>query len=221
MVKMPRAVLLCFRLLTRHNKTFSLLLPLTLVTVLLLGGCAPLAKMLFGIEEIKAVDEARISSFLDDCGSGVPCSQIVATASQIDSLIRLDADSSQMQHRAQPVQVLYFDGDSLVFWHINCYTQSGLLSFDWNNYGSFGHFPPSPTIVEDGHHSMALNRYVHFLPQLKPSTRYTVIILWSNMLRKVSRKAVGSVAENIEGRNDCTLFLVNTDPWWVKYFNKE
>ena len=188
---------------------------------MLFGSCAPLAKMVFGIDEIKAVDEGHIASFLVESREKASCSQIVASAAQTDSLIRLDLDSTQMQHRAQPVQVLYFDGDSLIFWHINCYTQSGFLSFDWNNHGSFGHFPPSPTVVEDLHHSMNLDRYCAILPQLKTSTRYTVVILWSNMLRKVSRKAVETVATNIQGRDDCTLILVNTDRWWVQYLNRQ
>lgn len=191
-----------------------------LVTMLLFGGCAPLAKVVFGIDEVKKVDEERIASFLDESREKVSCSQMVATMAQADSLIRLDFDSTQMQHRAQPVQVLYFDGDSLIFWHINCYTQSGFLSFDWNNYGSFDHFPPSPSIVSDLHHSMTLDRYCAVLPQLKTTHHYTIVILWSNMLRKVSRKAVETVASNIKGRDDCTLLLVNTDRWWVEYLNK-
>ena len=191
-----------------------------LAAVLLFGGCAPLAKMVFGIDEIKTVDEERIASFLDESREKVPCSQIVATTAQTDSLVRLDLDSTQMQHRAQPVQVLYFDGDSLIFWHINCYTQSGFLSFDWNSHSSFDHFPPSPTVVSDLHRSMTLDRYRAILPELKPTTRYTVVILWSNMLRKVSRKAVETVATNIQGCDDCALLLVNTDRWWVEYLKK-
>ncbi len=76
-----------------------------LVTMLLFGGCAPLAKVVFGIDEVKKVDEERIASFLDESREKVSCSQMVATMAQADSLIRLDFDSTQMQHRAQPVQV--------------------------------------------------------------------------------------------------------------------
>ncbi len=194
---------------------------MVMLAAVLFGGCAPLAKVVFGIDEIKKVDEERIASFFDESREKVSCSQIETTAAQVDSLIRLDLDSTQMQHRAQPVQVLYFDGDSLIFWHINCYTQSGFLSFDWNNHGSFVHFPPSPTVVYDPHHSMTLDRYRAIIPELKTTTRYTVVILWSNMLRKVSRKAVEAVAANIKGRGDCTLLLVNTDRWWVEYLTKQ
>lgn len=192
---------------------------LIVVCGLMLSGCSVVAKAAFGIEEIKFFDPQRVVSFYEECRCEVEYTCVVATAAQVDSLIRLDLDSNMMQHRAQPVQVLYFDRDSLVFYHINCYTQSGFLSYDWNNYGSFDHFPPSPTVVGDPCGSMALSRYRSLLPALQSDTRYTVVILWSNMLRKVSREAVQTVAANIKGRPDCTLILVNTDIWWAQYMN--
>lgn len=93
------------------------------------------------------------------------------------------------------------------------------MSFDWNNYGSFDSFPPTPAVVEDIHGSMALDKYRTIFPDLKTETRYTIIILWSNMLRKVSRKAVKTVADNIRDHSDCTVVLVNTDRWWIHYLN--
>ncbi len=187
----------------------------------LAAGCSVIAKVAFGIDEIKEYREDKVQSFLAESQRRVPCNQIVATAEQQDSLIRLDCDTSMMQHRAQPVQILYFDGDSLMFYHINCYTQSGLLSYDWNNKGSFGQFPPSPTVVPDWHGSMTLTEYSRCIPGLKTSSRYTVLILWSNMLRKVSAKAVETVAANIDGHNDCTVWLVNTDHWFVDYLSRQ
>ena len=187
----------------------------------LAAGCSVIAKVAFGIDEIKEYREDKVQSFFAESQRRVPCNQIVATTEQQDSLIRLDCDTSMMQHRAQPVQVLYFDGDSLVFYHINCYTQSGLLSYDWNNKGSFGQFPPSPTVVPDWHGSMTLTEYSRCIPGLKTSSRYTVLILWSNMLRKVSAKAVETVAANIDGHNDCTVWLVNTDHWFVDYLSRQ
>lgn len=189
--------------------------------LLLLSGCSMMAKAVFGIDEIKKVDNKRIEAFLIESQRTIPCTQIVASTTQVDSIIRLDLDSNQMQHRAQPVQVLYFDDDSLIFWHINCYTQSGFLSYDWNNRGSFDHFPPSPTVVEDSHHSMTLNRYRTIIPELKSTTRYTVIVQWCNVLPKVSNKAVKAVATNSKGRDDCTVYLLNADRWWVDYLNKK
>lgn len=189
------------------------------IIAVMLSCCSSIAKSVLGIEEIKDFDINRVNLFLDESQNIVKCNQIVATKEQVDSIIRLDLDSTMMQHRAQPVQVLYFAGDLLVFYHINCYTQSGFMSFDWNNYGSFDSFPPSPDIVEDIHGSMSLDKYRGVFPELGIETQYTIIILWSNMLQKVSRKAVETVANNIKGRSDCMVTLINTDKWWVDYLN--
>ena len=176
--------------------------------------------MAFGIDEVRAFDEARVESFLDECHVAMDCMQIVATTEQSDRLIRLDGDSSMMQHRGQPVQVMCFDGDSLVFYHVQCYTQSGFLRFDWNNYGSFATFPPSPSVVADPHGTLTLGNLQGIFPDLASSTRFTVVILWCDVLRRVSRKAVETVAANVGSRPDVTVWLVNTDHWWVDYMNR-
>ena len=192
-----------------------------LSSLLLTAGCSLIVKTAFGINEIKEYRDTEVQSFLVESQRKVSCRQIVASIGQQDSLIRLDLDSTMMQHRGQPVQILYFDGDSLLFYHINCYTQSGLFQFNWNNYHSFDHFPPSPTVVvPHNKESMTLSNYTRILPSLKSFRRYTVLILWSNVTRKVSAKAVDAVATNIQGRNDCSLWLVNTDQWWANYLNK-
>ena len=199
----------------------KIIVGILLSSLLLTAGCSLIVKTAFGIDEIKEYRDTDVQSFLVESQRKVSCRQIVASIGQQDSLIRLDLDSTMMQHRGQPIQILYFDGDSLLFYHINCYTQSGLFQFNWNNYHSFDHFPPSPTVVvPHNKESMTLSNYTRILPSLKPFRRYTVLILWSNVTRKVSAKAVDAVATNIQGRNDCSLWLVNTDQWWVNYLNK-
>lgn len=190
-----------------------------LVATMLLGGCSSVAKIVFGIKELKAYDQRTVDSFLEESQRRMACIQIVATSNQVDSTIRLDPDSNMMQHRAQPVQILYFEGDSLLFYHINCYTQNGFLSFDWNNYGSFNSFPPKPSIVADTHKCMTMENFRAIYPEITSTTNYTVVIIWSNLLRKVSQKAVATVADNINNRDDCSVVLINTDHWWVDYLN--
>lgn len=183
------------------------------------AGCSSVVKAVFGIEEIKEYEADRVSSFFASSRSLMPCSQLIATVEQQDSLIRLDADSSMMQHRGQPVQILYFDGDSLIFYHISCYTQKGLFRADWNTYGSFGHFPPQPTIVPDRYGAMTLSAYARHLPGLSKKSRYTVVVIWSSVLYRMSEKAVKAVAGNVHSHDEVTVFLVNIDPWWVHYIN--
>jgi hypothetical protein len=66
---------------------------------------------------------------------------------------------------------------------------------------------------------MTLSNYCRHLSVPMLQSRYTVLILWSNVLRKVSAKAVDVVVDNVAGRNDCTVWLVNIDKWMVNYMN--
>ena len=191
-----------------------------LLASLLMVGCSSVAKVMFGIDEIDEYNAERVASFYKESSSLIPCHQIVATAAQQDSAIRIDLDTAMMQHRGQMVQVLYFDGDSLVFYHISCYTQKGLFRTDWNTYGSFNTFPPNPTVVDDPHGGMTFEAYRRIIPGLASDKRYKVIIVWSNVLRPLSQKAMRTVADNVAGRDDVDVFLVNIDQWFVWYRNK-
>ena len=199
----------------------TLVLCTLLSALLFVSGCSSVAKAVFGIEEIKEFSAERVDSFFEYSHSLLSCSQWVATKEQQDSLLRLDLDSTMMQHRGQPVQILYFDGDSLIFYHISCYTQKGLFRADWNTYGSFDHFPPQPTVVPDPHAAMSLSSYARHLPGLGRNSRYTVVIIWSNILRRMSEKAVRAVADNIRNHDEVSVCLVNTDLWWVQYLNSQ
>ena len=150
----------------------KIIVGILLSSLLLTAGCSLIVKTAFGIDEIKEYRDTDVQSFLVESQRKVSCRQIVASIGQQDSLIRLDLDSTMMQHRGQPVQILYFDGDSLLFYHINCYTQSGLFQFNWNNYHSFDHFPPSPTVVvPHNKESMTLSNYTPFPQAFSPLHR--------------------------------------------------
>ena len=62
-----------------------------------------MAKAVFGIDEIKKVDNKRIEAFLIESQRTIPCTQIVASTTQVDSIIRLDLDSTQETRGIQVV----------------------------------------------------------------------------------------------------------------------
>ena len=68
---------------------------------------------------------------------------------------------------------------------------------------------------------MSLSSYARHLPGLGRNSRYTVVIIWSNILRRMSEKAVQAVADNIRNHNEVSVCLVNTDLWWVQYLNSQ
>lgn len=190
---------------------------LLLTGAMLFAGCTAIVKAAFGIREIESFEPADVESLFEECSQYGSCKTIVASTPQVDSMIRLDYDTVMMQHRAQPVQILYFDGDSLVFHHLSCFAQSGALSFDWNHHGYFDHFPPSPSPLYDGNRSMTLSGLAKIFPELNGQPRYTVVIFMCNVMRKVSKGAVSTVASNVTHRNDCNVVLINTDHWWADH----
>jgi len=180
-----------------------------------------MAKLVFGIDEIKEFREDRCHSFLQEAQQFMPCTQIISdSATYIQAVFMDTTDADMLHHRVQPVQILFFDGDSLIFYHISCYAQSGAFTVDWNHYHSFDRFPPSPNVVPDTAGIMTLGRYSELYPALAPQTRYTVVIFYSNVLRKVSMKAVRAVSGCLKGHEaDCRVVLVNTDQFFTAAFN--
>lgn len=198
------------------------LLPILLAV--LLQGCAPMAKAVFGIDEISDYRSERVETFHAEVQQLLPCEMLVSDSAQYARMMRLSvADTDMMQHRAQPVQVLCFDGDSLCFYHISCYAQTGPVSIDWNHYGSFDRFPPAPTVVPNTSGAMTLGRYAAIYPDLTAhDKRYTVVVFWTNVLRRVSHKAVEAVARSIRGHEaDCRVVLVCSDPFFVRHFQAQ
>jgi len=192
-----------------------------LMLCMLAQSCRPLAKAVFGIEEIQEYRPERVEMFQDEAQKLLPCEMLVSDSAQYARMIRLGvADTGMMHHRSQAVQILCFDGDSLIFYHISCFAQTGPLKIDWNHYGSFDRFPPSPTIVADTSKDMTLNRYADIYPTLVPhGKRYTVVVFWTNVLRRVSRQALEALARSVGGHeSECRVVLVCSDPFFAGHF---
>lgn len=204
------------------SKSFKRLLPILLVG-LLVQGCSPLAKLVFGISEIDEYRPEQAESFLADAQKLLPCEMIVSDSAQYMQMIHLsEADTDMMHHRSQLVQVLCFDTDTLCFYHISCYAQTGIVRINWNHYGSFDHFPPAPTVVADPTRAMTLSRYAAIYPQLaQQDKRYTVVLFWTNVLRRVSRQALEAVAQSVQGHEaECRVVLVCSDPFFASVISQ-
>lgn len=189
---------------------------LFLLATLLLSGCNSLVGMIVGYKEPTQFNEEDCASFLKESQQALSCSQIISTVDQTNARLSLDTSEAVFHDLYQPVQVLCFDGDSLVSWLVQCYaTKPGRLKVDWNHDGRFNSFPPLPSVnVPFGH--LSLKRHTDIYPTLQSATRYTVLIIYSNILRRVSRQAVEAVAQCLRGHEaETTVFLINTDHWWV------
>lgn len=195
------------------------LLPLLLAT-LLLSGCNALVGMIVGYKELTQFNEKDCTSFLDESRQTFNCNQIISTVDQTNAVLSLDTAEAVFHNLYQPVQVLCFDGDSLVSWMVQCYaTKPGSLKIDWNHDGRFNQFPPTASVpIPFGH--LTLSRYKTIYPTLQPTTRYTVLIIYSNIMRRASRLAVEALAHSLIGHEtESTVTLINTDLWWIHLRN--
>lgn len=195
------------------------LIPL-LLAILLLSGCNSLVGMIVGYKELSQFNEEDCNSFLNESQQSLPCTQIISTVDQTNARLGLDTNEAVFHDLYQPVQVLCFDGDSLVSWLVQCYaTKPGSLKIDWNHDGRFNSFPPQSSVpIPFGHLSLTRHRAIY--PTLQPATRYTVLIIYTNTMRRVSQRAVEAVAHCLHGHEtETTVTLINTDPWWVHLHN--
>lgn len=195
------------------------LIPL-LLAILLLSGCNSLVGMIIGYKELSQFNEEDCTSFLTESQQTLPCTQIISTVDQTNARLSLDTNEAVFHDLYQPVQVLCFDGDSLVSWLVQCYaTKPGSLKVDWNHDGRFNSFPPQSSVpIPFGHLSLTRHRAIY--PTLQPATRYTVLIIYTNMMRRVSQRAVEAVAHCLHGHEtETTVTLINTDSWWVHLHN--
>lgn len=197
----------------------SRLLPL-LLAILLLSGCNTLAGKIIGYKELTRHDEKETTAFLNQSRNILDCTQIISTIDQTNAVLSLDTSETVFHDLYQPIHILCFDGDSLVSWMVQCYaTKPGSLKIDWNHDGRFDQFPPRASVpVPFGH--LSLPRFQHIYPTLQPTTRYTIIIIYTNMLQRASRRAVEALAHSIRGHEtECAVTLINTDPWWAHLHN--
>lgn len=182
--------------------------------VIIGGGCG----LMYGFKVPKQFDaneyDTVISSVSDE---KIKTTCILSDSKQFDSYRRIVQDSSWLQTLSgQPVQMLYFRGDSLVSYHANCLARGGLLNLEWNIERRFEKFPPiSATSSRPTSLSLSAIKNIYSFPD---NNEYVIIVFWSTMLSKVSKKAIETVKENlmVYGNLDITsIVLINTDKYYV------
>lgn len=178
-----------------------------------------LPKIIYGFKDIKEFDSIAYEKFASKAQSQINCTSIISTSEQFESFLNLAKDSIQRKNLYQPVQILYFEGNELKSYHINCYAQENIFKINWNKDNRFSTFPPK-TAVDFSAYNIYLEKINAIFPEINNQTdkQFVIIIFWTNMLEKISYMALNTVIKNIEEynkTNDCDLFIINTDKWYV------
>ena len=116
------------------------------------SSCNTLAPILFGFREIHGYNAEQCEKFYKKLPKDFDFIPLVCKEKQFMQVSELGADSMQMKDLYQPLKIMYFHGDSLVSFHINCYCPPTLgFNLNWNYKHQFDEFPPATTVPLDGY----------------------------------------------------------------------
>ena len=190
--------------------------------MLALSGCNTLMPLLFGVQEIDGYNAEQCEKFYKKLPKDFAFTPIVCNDEQFFQVSNLGADSMQMKDLYQPLKIMYFHGDSLVSFHINCYCPPTVFfNLKWNYNHQFDVFPPTTTVPLDGY-TVTRNQLMSIFPEIKGEADYTVLVFWTNMLTKISRSEIKTVYKNLrkfgpaalrqaQGSAAFEVYLVNDD----------
>ena len=192
---------------------------LLLVLLLTFTGCNTLAPMLFGFREINGYNAEQCEKFYKKLPKDFEFTPLVCNEKQFYQVSELGADSMQMKNLYQPLKIMYFYGDSLVSFHINCYCPPTLgFNLNWNFNHQFDEFPPTTSVPLDGM-TVTRNQMQTIFPEINGDADYIVLIFWTNMLHKVSKGEIKTVYKNLQKfqqLNYTKIYLINNDIMMTK-----
>ena len=169
-----------------------------LMVFLTLSSCNTLASMLFGFREINGYDAEQCERFYRKLPKDFAFTPLACDEKQFRQVSELGADSMQMKDLYQPLKIMYFHGDSLVSFHINCYCPPTLgFNLNWNYGHQFDVFPPATTVPLEGY-TVTRTQMQSVFPEIKGEKDYAVLVFWTNMLHKVSRAEIKTVYRNLK-----------------------
>ena len=192
---------------------------IVIAVLLVLTGCNTLAPMLFGFREIHGYDVEQCEKCYKKLPKDFEFTPLACNEKQFMQVSELGADSMQMKNLYQPLKIMYFHGDSLVSFHINCYCPPTLtFNLKWNFNRQFDEFPPATTVPLDGM-TVTRSQMQTIFPEIKGEKDYTVLVFWTNMLHKISRSEIKTAYRNLKKFKklyETEVYLINNDIMMTK-----
>ena len=185
-----------------------------ILSLVFLISCNTLAPMLVGFREIHGYDAEQCEKFYKKPPKDFVFTPLVCNEKQFMQVSSLGADSMQMKNLYQPLKIMYFHGNELVSFHVNCYCPPTLgFNLNWNYDHQFDVFPPTTSVPLDGY-TVKLSDMQAVFPEIKGEKNYTVLVFWTNMLHKISKSEIKTVYKNLKKfghLNDAEVYLINND----------
>ena len=171
---------------------------------------------IYGITPITSYSETSDMKFLTDLKSKLDYKHIVSDSSQFSSLGQFGISEKLAKDLYQPIQLFYFENDSLKSYHINCTAKGGLNNINWNTAQRFEQFIPKSAVQLDSI-NLTLSKLKLIYPSIKNEKKYTIVIFYSLMFQKISKLAMQTVEQNLERFHkvsETDVYFINIDRFY-------
>ena len=186
------------------------------LAIALLCSCRAMLLKQYGVSELKKFDLIRYTNFIYQLDtSGINIQHFYADTNSYKCIRKISQSKKTQKDLGQPIQLIYFVGDSLRSFHANCYAPGVKKNLNWNYLNRFETFPPRSAVQLDSM-NFKLKSFsdCYVSGKIKEKTKFTVIIYWTLMLEKMSRTAIDVVFENIrkfKKQQNVIVYLINND----------
>ncbi len=194
-----------------------------LIATVFLSSCQSLFETFAGIHQMDQFDSDKYETFIERLPYDISFTPIIGTTEQSLEVMKFDTTEWYRHKLYQPIQLLYFHGNELVSYHVNCTAPARGLGLNWNYDHRFESFPPKSPLNCDST-SITLSQYMGVYPEICGNGKYTLIIFWSNVLEKVSRSAIVTAFKNLKKSgqvSNCDVYLINDDLFLIEMMKNE
>jgi hypothetical protein len=189
-------------------------------SIFLISSCTTVFYKIYGISTIISYSEKADKDFLKEVNSELDLTHIVSDSSQYCLLNNYGMNSSLRKNLSQPIQLFYFENDSLKSYHVNCTAKGGLGNINWNTDNRFEQFIPKSAVKLDSL-KLSLQNLQSIYAAIKNDKKYTVIIFYTLMFKKIAKSGIKTVEKNVTLFNknkESNIYIINTDKFYSTIF---
>lgn len=189
-------------------------LALTLLIIVGLHSCRPILYKMFGVELMKSFDQEKYDKAIYIFNSYYKDNHILSYIGKDSDFKEYSLlDTTITNSLLQPIQILYFEEDTLKSFHANCFAKSSITgNLNWNYDNKFDYFIPKSAIsVENINISLSDIKRIYKINNSTP--RITVVFVWTNFLGRSSITAFKQIVDNIKlfSGDNVNIITINTD----------
>lgn len=188
---------------------------------LVLFGCSAILSKLYGIKTIRSFEQEKCEQFINTINFGnIRHYNYYIDSTAFKCYYESAINKKHNKDLSQPIQILYFENDSLTSFHANCYASGSLTKLNWNVNERFNYFIPHSAIRTDSVR-ISLNKAKNCfnINNTLKEDSITICIIWTRMFEKISKSAIETVVKNLRDNNSeskAVIYLINNDKSFIE-----